>query len=74
MHIEEINRRLRNGEKLFCPDCDLFFNDHGQNVCEIIICEDPFSGPTEEDLVNCALRTSVDFKRWKIKNWRKGNE
>ena len=43
MNSKEINKRLGEGEILWCPDCDLFYTE--SDTCVIVICNNPFTGP-----------------------------
>ena len=42
MDLDEIDRRLKDGELLYCPECDLYHEESG--ICDIICCENPFIG------------------------------
>jgi len=48
MDLDEINRRLKEGEMLYCPECDLYHEECG--ACDIICCENPFVGYSELSL------------------------
>ena len=48
MNSEEIDKRLKKGELLFCSECDLFFSE--SKTCKIIICSNPFLGPSDLDI------------------------
>jgi len=48
MDSEEINKRLEAGELLFCPECDLYYEESG--TCLIITCSNPFKGASDLDI------------------------
>lgn len=48
MNKKEIDKRLAEGKLLYCPECDLYYEESG--VCEIIICANPFIGYSELDI------------------------
>jgi len=50
MDSKEIEERLAKGELLYCPECDIWHDDEGQGVCEIIMCANPFIGYSELDI------------------------
>ena len=55
MDSKEIKERLAKGEKLFCPECDLWFlyegaKDEDDGDCEIIMCANPFMGCSDLDI------------------------
>ncbi|MFW9881473.1 MAG: hypothetical protein ACFFG0_51065 [Candidatus Thorarchaeota archaeon] len=71
MDNEEIDKRLANGELLFCPECDLFHNDNNQAVCEIIICTNPFTGPSDLDIEDRITQTVNNFNSFYKKEIKK---
>ena len=68
MDSEEIDKRLKDGELLFCPECDLFYPE--SETCQIIVCTNPFLGPSDLDIENYSEKTKQYFnERYKgVKN------
>ncbi len=64
MYSKEIDERLAKGELLYCPECDLFHDEEGQSVCEIIICANPFMGYSELDFEAYSNLLITNFKKW----------
>lgn len=64
MDSKEIDERLAKGELLFCPECDLYHNDEGQMVCEIIMCSNPFSGCSDLDIEAFDKLITDNFKEF----------
>lgn len=62
----EIERRLRQGETLVCPDCELFYPDSEE--CEIICCNDPFKGPDPEEIIERAQQVTEAFYKHRLVN------
>ncbi|MFX0132001.1 MAG: hypothetical protein ACFFDN_00010 [Candidatus Hodarchaeota archaeon] len=69
MEIEEIQRRLNEEELLFCPECDLFHPE--TEVCEIICCNNPFTGPYEEEIKD---HINLIIKCFNLKESEVGND
>ena len=70
MNSKEIDERLAKGELLFCPECDLYHDDEGQGVCEVIMCSNPFAGCSDLDIeAHSKLITNNfnEFYRKKVK-------
>lgn len=62
MDSKEIDNRLTKGELLYCPECDLWHDDEGQGVCEIIMCANPFIGYSELDIEVHSKLITNNFK------------
>lgn len=61
----EINKRLREGEILWCPDCDLFYPE--TDGCEIICCNNPFTGPYQGEIEEHSKLIVNNFKSFYTK-------
>lgn len=62
MELKEIKERIEKGEKLYCPECDLFDNE--TEDCEIIICENPFIGYSELSIEAHKKRIYKNYNKW----------
>lgn len=66
MDSKEIEKKLNEGELLFCPECDLFFPDTEE--CEIICCTNPFMGPSDLDIDYMSRLVTENFNKFYNKN------
>ena len=62
MDSKEIEKRLNEGELLFCPECDLFYPE--TEYCEIICCSNPFMGPSDLDIENFSNLLTKNFNEF----------
>jgi len=69
MDYEELKRRLAQGEEVICPKCE-YYNPTSED-CDIISCEDPFKGPSNESVEGHIRDIVRHFNSFYIKEEKK---
>lgn len=62
MLSQELQKRLDEGELLFCPECDLFGLETEE--CEIVCCNNPFTGPYEGEVQDHYKLITQNFEKF----------